>query len=177
MGREGGRPQRLVRAATGTAGKQRGDGEIRSTQDTVLATRAEIRRRGAAQVRGIAGWGRRGERQGSHAGKPGRIGWGWCVQDASLIAGATRDRRAGTTRGREEEHDRGSEMRLILWGRRTGKRRQLSGRKEESRGGAQGNQTGVGGGGGDSDSIGDRRAGDPRYLMTDKNTRGCNQSV
>ena len=33
-----------------------------STQDTILATRTEIWQHGAAQVRGIAGWGRRGAR-------------------------------------------------------------------------------------------------------------------
>ena len=44
-------------------------------------------------------------------------------------------------------------------------------------GGTRGNKTGVGGGGGDSDSVGDRLAGDPSYFMTDKNIRGCNQSM
>ena len=60
---------------------------MRSTQDAVLATHAEVWQRGATKNVGLWGEGAGGQRQGSHAGKPGRVGRGWRVQDASVSAG------------------------------------------------------------------------------------------
>ena len=64
---EGGRPSPAL--GEGGNGDGGGDSEMRSAQDAVLATRAEIRRRGAAQERGIVGWGRRETRTAESCGE------------------------------------------------------------------------------------------------------------
>ena len=54
---------------------------------------------------------------------------------------------------------------------KAGRQTEAGGRTEaREQGGARGNQTCVGGGCGDIDSVGDRRAGDHRYLVIDKTT-------
>ena len=93
MGKEGGCPPRLARTATG----RQGDGEMRSTQDVVLAMRAEIRRRGAAKNVGLRGGGTGGQRRGSHAGKPGPSRAGVACAGCEREREATRDGRAGAT--------------------------------------------------------------------------------
>ena len=71
-----GLPPRLARAAMGATGGRRGDGEMRSTQDAVLVTRAEIRRLGAEKSVRLRDGGAKGQEGGSHAEKPRQVGRG-----------------------------------------------------------------------------------------------------
>ena len=77
----------MARAATGTTG-----GAAGSWRDAEHIGRGPDNARGdlatwGGKSRGIAGWGRRGARTGSHTGKPGRVGRGWRVKDESVSAG------------------------------------------------------------------------------------------
>ena len=116
VGREEGRPRRLARAATGTAGggqdvecTGRGPGNARLARARRFGN---VRRHSNVELRG-RGAGRRG--RGSRAEKAGQAGQGWRVQYASVSAGETRDGRTGATRGGEQEHKRSGGRRAILW--------------------------------------------------------------